>query len=382
MKKINFNVIQHTPLIHFETHNISNPTIRLTELKSKFDKFLISNCTNLKIYKDEQGRKYLKYKVMIDSDSKIESFSNGSLFFGNMGEGDNKKYSIASNIKISFFTFDRDLQNCINQNFKKFLANTNFGSRQSKGFGSFFVDEKFDVNLILAKNVYKITIKNAFQKILVNKKKNIQEYKWRNHLALFYQFLRQGINLKNRNNESIFYTKPAIFSYALSKNQVWEKKAIKQHCLSEYFTEQQKKYPSSDVLHSQKKEFIIRDLLGLSSDQRWMSYKINIKKENPHITRFKSPIIFKPIKNGNDMDIYFFKDPRSEEKIEDFLDKEFTIIAGKCKMHLSTPKSFDIDEFVEFSKNINLSKHIETEYHSHFNFKTLQNIYNTFKKVK
>ena len=376
-----FDLIQYTPLIHFETKNVLNPTIRPTELKSKFDKFLIRQCKNLKPNIDEKGRKYLKYKIIIDSDAKMHDFSNGSLYFGNMG-GENKKYSLASNLKVTFFTFDKTLLNCIENNFKKFLANTNFGSRQSKGFGSFFIkDKKFDINLIEASKVYKITISNAFSKIITNKKNNTKEYKWRNHLSLFYQFLRQGINLPRRSNP--FYTKPIIFSYALNNGWIWEKKVIKQHCFSDALNQQQKNHPNSQPLHSNGEEYIIRDLLGLSTDQRWMSYHKNIKKENSHIKRFKSPIIFKPVLiNENKMDIYFFKDPREEEKIEDFLNKTFKIRVGGCGFDLSTPPSFDIDKFLEFAKNIKLSQHIDNSFHNTNEFEILREIYQTFQRVK
>ena len=83
-----------------------------------------------------------------------------------------------------------------------FFFQTNFGSRQSKGFGSFSIDESD--RLYRARfSKYRFTIK---QNKLKNTKTLNEEYqKVFEYIELFYKTLRGGINLKNRQGQTLFY---------------------------------------------------------------------------------------------------------------------------------------------------------------------------------
>lgn len=120
-------------------------------------------------------------------------------------------------------------------------------------------------------------------------------------------------------------------------------------------------------------EYILRDLFGLSSEQQWgRPYNVSITKEHDDIERFKSPITFKII----DSNIYFWVD----NTYQTILDKEFEIKSDKRgNLKLKTPKEFDFNEFLEFAFNINLSQHIESQYHNQSEYAQLTKI---FKEIK
>jgi CRISPR/Cas system CMR-associated protein Cmr1 (group 7 of RAMP superfamily) len=269
-----------------------------------------------------------------------------------MGDGEEKKYKqYNKTFKIEFFSFKDELIEAIKEHFEAFLANTNFGTRQSKGYGSFYItNRKFNPNLIPFK-VYSFQTKN-----------------WENDIKLFYQFLRQGINLPRPSNP--FYTKPAIFSYAKNKGWTWDKKAIKNKFFSDKLKLQQEKYNSDIVTYQTDKEYLLRDLFGLSSSQEWKSYGKTITKEHKEIERFKSPITFKIVDNN----VYFWVND-SYIKI---LDKTFTI-RGNGSLNLKTPKEFDFNDFLNFAININLSKHIDNKFHDTKEYAALNRILKNIK---
>ncbi|MEA2092210.1 MAG: hypothetical protein U9O83_07595, partial [Campylobacterota bacterium] len=291
--KVVFTLKQHTPIIHFQSQQ-SGATLRATELKPKFDRFLIAIFEKKNI--DYQGflisgqEGALDYKVKIEPNiSPSQNIDErDALFFGNMGEGEDKRFKeINRPFKIEFFTFKSTLKEYINQYFEAFLANTNFGTRQSKGFGSFYIDKKqLNTNLVQYR-VYSFDTRN-----------------WKRDIGLLYQFLRQGLNLPNREGTR-FYSKPAIFSYAKSKGWTWDKKAIKQAYFNTTLNDQIDERSSDILMYSGDNSHLLRDLFGLSSSQEWKRpYGKTIEKTNADIERFKSPITFKIV----DDKVYFWAD--------------------------------------------------------------------------
>ena len=360
--KANFTLKQHTPIIHFQS-NQNGATLRATELKPKFDKFLLDNVEGIE---NSNGHRSLDYKVKIEpniSQSK-EIDDKNPLFFGNMGDGEKKRFKENNkNFKIEFFSFKKVLLKTIKENFEAFLANTNFGTRQSKGFGSFYiVDRKFDKSLIQYK-VYSFFTED-----------------WQRDIGLLYQFLRQGINLTKR-VKSPFYTKPAIFSYAKRKNWQWDKKSIKERYFHRQLKSQIEEHNRDILTFSSEDKYLLRDLFGLSSSQEWMSYHKTIEKEdihkdeknNPIIERFKSPITFKVVDNI----VYFW----ANDTINQMLNQTFNIKAGRGNdsLNLSTPNEFDFDEFFDFAFSINLENHINNDFHKAKEFNSLKKILNSIK---
>ena len=247
----------------------------------------------------------------------------------------------------------------IEEHFPSFLAQTNFGTRQSKGFGSFFVEKKpFELTLVDGKTVYHFS-------------STVERYE--EDIALLYAFLRSGLNYPNRDGETRFYMKPAIFVYAKHLGITWDKKAIKQHYFSNEVEHQNSRHPHSDaLLYEGEERRLMRDLLGLSTSQEWRSYRATITKSHPSIGRFRSPIFFKPIRGENEeMEIYFW----AESGVEPILSQSFHI---KCNdqgnMRLSTPETFDVNAFLQFAFDIPIERHVESQFHELNEYKYLQTI--------
>jgi hypothetical protein len=344
-----FDLVQHTPLIHFQALQ-KGASLRATELKPKFDRFLKEKLSK-ELKKDDLEKLYLKgqkafdYKVFIEPiKEKYEDFEEYSpLFFGNIKpknmsdeefERIKKRKKKTYSLKIKFYSFKPEMIEYINKYFEAFLANTNFGTRQSKGFGSFYLDKNFNVSLIEANKVYSFKTKN-----------------WEEDIAVFYKFLRAGINEKG------FYTKPLIFLYAKKQEWEWDKRAIKEWFFSDELEKQKQKYRNSDVLWFESdNKYLVRDLFGLSTFQYWKTYGIKVTKKSvrknekgkPYYGRMKSPITFKVI---NDT-VYFWVDNHFKR----ILGKDFLIFATGRPLKLSFPKNFDFDEMFKMIKDLNLSE--------------------------
>lgn len=346
---VSFKLKQHTPMIHFQSDQ-RGATLRATELKPKLDRFLINRCPELPYKEHANGAKSLDYKVKITTGkSNVEEIEkinqrNGKstpdpLFFGNMGEGKPKKFITSEEITLSFSSFNTQIIKTISEHLEAFLAQTNFGTRQSKGFGSFYlVKQPFNPSLI-EHRVYSFNSTN-----------------WKQDIKLFYAFLRAGINTAEYGG---IYAKAAIFAYAKAKGMTWDKKAIKTYFLNNDLQQQSRQYAdtANPINYEGKKAYLVRDLFGLSSEQSWMSYKnATVKKGCNGIDRFKSPITFKVVDNT----VYFWAD----KSVEKMLDKKFEIkFNNKDGLTLSTPNTFSFDDFFDFTFKLNLATYIEPRYH-------------------
>ena len=337
-----FTLKQHTPIIHFQADQ-SGATLRATELKPKFDKFLKKYAFNGNIpneYKISKDRDALDYKVKIFSLGKLKKFKYKTYI--SKRERDDKSLKLGSyfgnleavtsdKVKVEFFSFNAKMLELIEKYFIDFILITNFGTRQNKGFGSFSVIKcngeqiNYDVEKILKKYyspIYKTSNSDPLSKILFD-----------------YQIIKSGRNKP--------YKKSLLFEYMCSKFNIgWEKKFLK------------KKFPC--IIHGEHKpikceqsddrEFrYIRALLGLAeiNEYRPKNGKKQIRIESvqrdpednkkPKYQRFKSPITFKVINN----DIYLL----CNDSYKIILNKKFKFTLKGESVTLYTPEEFDIFDF-------------------------------------
>jgi CRISPR/Cas system CMR-associated protein Cmr1 (group 7 of RAMP superfamily) len=357
--KIEFTLKQHTPIIHFQSEQIG-ATLRATELKPKLDRFLIehifqNDVSQYKKYLIDKDKEALNYKVKILSNNvkKQEFEKYPPLYFAR----DHKQKMLDGTFIITFIAFKAELLEILKKNFEAFLVNTNFGTRQSKGYGGYYIkDKKFDPLLVIKERTKVYWFDT-----------NIQN--WEKDIKLFYGFLRAGINEVDFNTKkSKFYAKSLMFLYAKNQGITWDKKAIKEHFIN----------------HSKPENCnLMKDLLGLSTNESW-KYKDNqahlgliVKKSSTKINRYKSPITFKPIQeqDGSKMRIYFYADQINAN----FLDQSFEIQGKGVPLSIKTPQKFDIDKFFVDSFNVDLLSHIESKYISSPSYKKLDDIFKTLK---
>lgn len=360
------------------------------------------------------------------------------LFFGNMGkdyyeEETIKKFEFCNGIiELTIHSVNSMILDEIKKVFPEFLLVENFGTRQGKGFGSFYID-KSDKSYIHPNERffdYKFEVEiddnemwNGFKNIF-------------NRVDLFYRALRSGINQKepeyvnskrqikkdkNGINEfkDVFYFKSMLFLYFKEKKIQWEKKTIKEKFFSKdgskildkgkptekriitYYglTTQKTRRASSDLLtYSSNDIKLVKDLLGLSTEESWISYKNSIKKveakddghgskikketKEDQIQRFNSPILFKILETDEDKKYSVYIKLSKDIPV---LGKWF-IIEDKYgnNFHIQFPHKFDLNEFFDFMLNkskFNISNHVDKKFWQHESYITLFQIFKSLEKI-
>lgn len=495
MNKLEITLKQHTPLIHFQ-HDQDGATLRASEVKPKLDRFLLTklgdgdylkglekakynkwlidetkgalkyrmrispavNINDLQIYemnvpelRFDKGTKKYKNKLKYSKKYKkeIPSLKSYPLFFGNMDidyKTDNaeiKRLAYVPNVNMElFFPYTKNNAS-LSDFFTKeiiceFFLKTNFGSRQSKGFGAFYVDKEDK------KWYVEPTEKYSFK---LDDKGNNLEDKFRNlfnSIDLFYKTLRGGINLKGRGGTiTTFYFKSLAFMYAKNKLEaLWDKRAVKEHFYNDGKRYEDKKdrrgkiiKKEIDSLDKQRTDhnnnkfseplFLnlfkktndnldksdneaktlsfcdIRDLLGFSTDEQWISFRDIIEKksaiiengnprfpkknENLPIERMQSPLLFKPINNEDGTYTIFLVFQDDKVGMKNFKKQKAICFYSKNeneKFILNIPEEFSTEQYFNYIFNelkFDISTHVETVYHSSKEYETLEKIYSQLK---
>lgn len=330
MFKHKFQIIQHTPILHFQ-YEQEGAGLRVSELKPKLDRYLIKKMLNNKIdlikefatknnklfsaenpLPDQLQEIYktpLNYKVIIDQPNiKPYKFQSNEFksFFGNINKPiKEQKVLVYTNeiITITLKTENFILLNYLNSENTKdllieFFGTHNFGTRQSKGFGSYTYYDNH-AYAIFEKEFY-ITINTGNGTI------------WERTNILFNKINLITKALKSGYNQQGGYFKSALFKYFKEKKNIqWDKKSIKAKFFDTTLNQQILAYPSEEILefqvdpkHVSPKEnlWLVRDLLGLTTRAEWKGAIYNdaiVEKFNEDIDRFHSPILLKPIEVEN-----------------------------------------------------------------------------------
>lgn len=347
MAKFIVTLKQHTPLIHFQAAQ-DYATIRATELKPKLDKFLIEYAfKDFDLYKnyligeqkDSNSKiKALDYKVLIrlkiNNEALIEPIK--SLYFANMGDTNNFKKAVFNkgDIEIEFFSLHKEIINQIEKNIAKFFAITNFGTRQNKGFGSFYI--KDDKKLI--DNIKEI--KDKF--LIIRYDQNLDYNLMMEDISVIYALMKTGVNFPDHPkgekglNRSIrgkraSYHKSFLFQYMLNKDVGNEKRFIKEN----FFRKELRVSKDTQI-----KKYV-RGLLGISDGIEFKDDRRGkINYDGGEIERFKSPITFKIVDNIIAI---------IPEKInKEMYDKEFILYDRFDRKSIKTPneKEFELNNFL------------------------------------
>lgn len=348
---------QHTPILHFQgEYAESGATLRATELKPKLDRYISANHT-IKPGWRIGSTDALNYKIKISNGegytAKCESlpmyfaepkkkptdenFSKKPIFARTKESEDSMSESYS--VCLHIFCLNEELYNLLKGiNYSEFFIATTFGTRQSKGYGSFF-PVKSNAPVFEPKTWLGKTITIDRSKLNNNEYENV-DYRvdsffslagyandWNNvmvHINDVYKCLRGGIN------EGGLYFKSLMFSYAKyaktsnkPEGLFWDKRMIKELFYPKIIKDQYygnkdkdeaqkrwtihrmgkpiplKSHPDSDALKPDtinQDPFLFRDYLGLSTVETWkIPYNKTITKKSNQVSRFKSPILFKPL---------------------------------------------------------------------------------------
>ncbi len=434
-----FTLKQHTPIIHFQADD-TGATLRASEVKPKLDRFLVSKIGA------ETIRKQHKNWIRRDEDEKIaldyalsfvainyqkipieNKHKNSPMYFGNMGENDteNKHFvfsdSVIGKIKCKYKLEEdkkednkknkKELLDYIEEYLPEFFFLHNFGTRQSKGYGSFTVES---INNKPVK--FNFSSQYSFTLDVDNWGKAMTQ------LDVFYKSLRSGINIgkptsydaENNSKSNIktntleimdtrFYMKPVIFVYAKHKyKSQWDKKSIKQTFFNtdySYYKGKNKKFiqtlglkgqidsfeKTPDVLgfSSSGKHLDFRDLFGLSTVENWRSYGATIEKSIKNIDRYKSPITFKVLEQQRRYKVFIIINPLDNRYLESSLIVNSIIGQLKNKKHLTLemPIDFSFEAFFNFiTTEFSLEDSIKTHYRNYKN-RSVGNLYQILKNI-
>ena len=340
-----FTLKQHTPIIHFQ-HDQHGASLRASELKPKLDQFIINKNGGEKKLRKEHPEWFindehpaLNYKVRIEASKPQnvkmhEKNKNGKwetsfpTFFANMGKPTKEElinFTFFSSIELKITSFNPDILSQIESLFGEFLFNTNFGTRQSKGFGSFFI-----VDLNIENQPY---LNNTF--LSVNKSFILNHEDIFNIINYYYQRLKSGINYSNHYKHSF------LKLYLSDQNIMWEKKWLKEKFIG--------------LEKDNEEKYFGRAMLGLVGNYSFINprerregevypdHKIDIEVKSEIIDRFKSPITFKPIEFSNEWRIYIIPG----EVPEEMTNKEFEFLSEGKIHRIKTPKKvIDIKDLI------------------------------------
>lgn len=324
MKTLTLTLKQHTPLLHFQNTQDTG-SLRITEIKPKLDKWLLPHMDEVRLkawsvstpVSAGKSNVSLKYKMRFrDSGLTALDKAKPPMFFGR-----GKRVFFTNNSRtLEIMSHYDDLIDIIAEQAPLFFLTTNFGTRQSKGYGGFEVteikvgDEQYPPNPRAEEFFDGQTKLIRFE---------INATDWQSafdQIDLFYKSIRGGINYPGK-----FYCKPILFFFARENNWQWEKKSIKEKFLTEsvpfrrsdssngdgefdgyglkWQQEEYKDDRESPVIYSSDQRVLIRDLLGLSTNSNWYTYGIKVYKKykgTDTVTRIPSPFYFKVFASGPD----------------------------------------------------------------------------------
>ena len=235
--KVEFRLKQHTPIIHFQSKQVG-ATLRATELKPKFDRFIAQQLKNINIeiydkYKDiiededifPKDKGSNQYKIFIEN-SNINLVETPKAYVNKNKETDKSAYQApyfadasksiytSKSVKVVIKSFNQELLSLLDAVKDYIFIYENFGTQQSKGFGSFMredISEK-EISAILSQHINPIFELNTYR-----------DYKDA-FLTIdnFYKKLKMGINKP--------YSKSIIFKYMCNKKVGWQKRFIRATC--------------------------------------------------------------------------------------------------------------------------------------------------------
>jgi hypothetical protein len=270
-----------------------------------------------------------------------------------------------ADIEVVFSSFHAGLSKLIKQEFAGFLLRANFGARQNKGYGSFYLANESDPDWTSHLKVPYLIIPKQGNNICLNHDKDWPHVM--NIIAYYYQRLRSGINYTKEKEKGDAYQHSFLKLYLKKAGFTWEKRWLKETFKANF-------NGGFEAKNTEVEERFARALLGFPITYNFMPlYKdknkpekdfsragkfypqqrfgIETKAVDDNINRMKSPITFKPILLGQRWCVFI----NVTQPPDEILNKSFSFTESlnKATYELATPKSsIDMADLI-------------TEYHKH-----------------
>lgn len=412
MNTLTIKLKQHTPLIHFQ-HDQDGATLRASEVKPKLDKYILSKLSsqekvqgkNDSWIKVKGDKTWLDYKICIEAKEKdgyvrlnvrqktdnrthaIKYVTDEFPFLiANMGGKDTEdelmNFSLYNDVSMKVLTSHIRLCQLVDSNIEMFFAQNNFGQRQTKGFGSFSViskqindDDLIDIGW---SEHFKGYFENGTPVLKFSLNTDIDSLKKQKMLFdvldFYWRCLKSGINYtkrqvpKNGNGDVIIrnkerYIKAFLWTYLNSKGYTWEKRKIKRDLHLET------PFPERVYGENANNAVFARGLMGcpdkyeyripqntFREDRNRNQYKeivenhtVKIDNISQAIERISSPIIFKPIVDGNSVSVYVLFDKELIDRLRSLPENQrvFSFSEGRNQVQISiVPESIDYKELI------------------------------------
>ncbi len=429
--QLDFTLRQHTPILHFQ-HNQPGATLRATEVKPKLDRFLISmllkqravlfdesniiekfrsqpefqewlignsnkdivalnyklsfTCNEGEVWLPLSNVKETLEKEIIQKAPKTRNALLASAFFANNQHFNSKSVSTSKWSEMRFgllakepiqarlICFVPDLLEYIEENIRLFFISNNFGTRQSKGFGSFTIKQINANNVtgddfgFIKNHIYKApTIVAAYYR---DYKSDMKEKI--SKVAEAWRYLKAG-------NSHGRYEKSSLMTYFCGNKEIrWEKRAIKKKLKKDFREEVWEKLTyktgknriagCNNESEQDEKFQYIRILMGMAEHNEYgvpgrdNSVKITIhdklskdeKRKQFAVERFKSPATFKIIDEAILMFLHpiptlLAKDEQGKDRVFQF-ELEATIDGQKHEgelVSLTIPTADSLEAFFD-----------------------------------
>ena len=331
---LKYHLKQQTPMIHFQ-HYEDGACLRASEVKPKLDRFIVKQMGGEKSIddkwwanpkKDKKGdimQPSFNYKMRFEAEGTPEISTNiCKSYFGNLAhEIKNYKKTVfyPKGVNMTIVCFHKTLLEKINELLPLFFLTHNFGTRQSKGFGSFLLSNEngkvcYEPENILTEYLRR-NGKSAYyfdvNKYSTNPKTTNPYSHAMDAIDMFYKVLKNGFN-----NGSNKY-KPSYLMKKYFKGVINDKRIMKQALVNTdlfmltttsgkgiaYYDDGKKTLLVKDTV--ELKGFYIRGLLGYAQEYTFRDViskdtrkKLNVKftVDGDDVKRFASPILFKPLR--------------------------------------------------------------------------------------
>lgn len=368
--KREYLLVQQTPLLHFQ-YTQPGVALRASEVKPMLDRFMLNfikehnldvpDSWYAKVPKGTMAKPF-NYKMSIKTDAEPETVKSNNLYFGNMGHDvppakalffkcKNSEGKMVNGVKLELVCFceakaklnaalsacglpdEFSLNELIGFVLPAFFALTCFGTRSTKGFGSFNVGGQRltdDYIHLFVPVFYKVsygTVKQSYSDIM-------------DDIWVISGLMKSGFNF----GEDSYYKGRALLYLRekVDRNLGADKAFIKQRVLTDG---QDRRKSSEDYVKYSDFRFV-RAMLGLPQDYTYReSYNTTRKgkvyispAEKNKVMRFASPVRFVP--NGFDTYIVPVDIPR------EMFNAEFTF--NRRTIRTPSQAEFDLVDFLDW----------------------------------
>ncbi|HFI0468322.1 TPA: hypothetical protein ACGOYW_001743 [Streptococcus suis] len=322
------------PIIHFQP-NTKGATLRASEVKPKFDRYLAKHCQKIaSAWKVDPGKEALNYKMsFVDKSPEIvENWPRNIIYFGDK-EG---KKLVWTNPTLTITCFIPELQQAICEHLEKFFIVTNFGTMQGKGFGSFLVEGS------TVKSV--MTLMQEYNLDTIHRVETCKDF------TSQMRFIKQFYTLtKSGNNSGIEaeYKRSALFEYMHTKNIDNEKAYLKQEGIM-VKAGTHKPHKVSEKNNPKYVRIVLGQAPVITVRERnvkGLQGKVTIRHSAKSIDRFPSPLTFKIINNY----IYIIPKPIPKEIFNQNYQFTSKIPNNIETRTLRTLSEFDLQDFLNYA---------------------------------